>query len=45
MVDYMETYAFVGSIITARLLLAIVASVDLELDHIDVVTVFLYGYF
>ena len=42
-VDYIETYAPVVNIITIRLLLALVAQLDLELDQMDVITAFLYG--
>ena len=43
-VDYMDIYALVVNNITVRMLLANVASIDLELDHMDIVTVSLYGY-
>ena len=39
----MDTYTPVINIITVRMLLAIVASMNLELDQMDVVTAFLYG--
>ena len=42
-VDYMETYAPVVNIITVRMLFALVATMDFELDQMDVVTAFLYG--
>ena len=42
-VDYIETYAPVVNIITIRLLFALVAMLDLELDQMDVITAFLYG--
>ena len=39
----MDTYVPVVSIVTVQMPLAIVASVDMELDQMDVVTAFLYG--
>ncbi|CAI7805775.1 unnamed protein product [Closterium sp. NIES-54] len=42
-VDYEETYALVGSYVTARVLLAIAAAVDLDLMQLDVKNAFLHG--
>ncbi|CAI7891165.1 unnamed protein product, partial [Closterium sp. NIES-54] len=42
-VDYEETYAPVGSYVTARVLLAIAVALDLDLMQLDVKNVFLHG--
>ncbi|CAI7882759.1 unnamed protein product [Closterium sp. NIES-54] len=42
-VDYEETYALVGSYVTARVLLAIAAALDLDLMQLDVKNAFLHG--
>ncbi|CAI7793108.1 unnamed protein product [Closterium sp. NIES-54] len=42
-VDYEETYASVGSYVTARVLLAIAAALDLDLMQLDVKNAFLHG--
>ncbi|CAI7788714.1 unnamed protein product [Closterium sp. NIES-53] len=42
-VDYEETYALVGSYVTARMLLAIAAALDLDLMQLDVKNTFLHG--
>ncbi|CAI7867973.1 unnamed protein product [Closterium sp. NIES-54] len=42
-VDYEETYAPVGSYVTARVLLGIAAALDLDLMQLDVKNAFLHG--
>ncbi|CAI7854535.1 unnamed protein product [Closterium sp. NIES-54] len=42
-VDYEETYAPVGSYVTARVLLAIAAALDFDLMQLDVKNAFLHG--
>lgn len=42
-IDYTETFAPVAKLSTIRILFTIVASLDLELDHLDVVSAFLNG--
>lgn len=42
-VDYTETFALVAKLSTIRILFTLVASLDLELDHLDVVSAFLNG--
>ncbi|CAI7778781.1 unnamed protein product [Closterium sp. NIES-53] len=42
-VEYEETYAPVGSYVTARVLLAITAALDLDLMQLDVKNAFLHG--
>ena len=42
-VDYMDTYAPLVRNFKVRMLLAIVTSMELELDQMNVVTAFLYG--
>ncbi|CAI7755824.1 unnamed protein product [Closterium sp. NIES-53] len=42
-VDYEETYAPVGSYVTARVLLAIATALDLDLMQLDVKNAFLHG--
>jgi len=42
-VDYKETFAPVASLTTLRILLQLIASEDLELDQMDVVSAFLNG--
>ncbi|CAI7774876.1 unnamed protein product [Closterium sp. NIES-54] len=42
-VDYEETYAPVGSYVTARVLLAIAVALDLDLMQLDVKNTFLHG--
>lgn len=42
-VDYTQTFAPVVKLTTIRILLTLVASLDLELDHLDVVSAFLNG--
>ncbi|CAI7750213.1 unnamed protein product [Closterium sp. NIES-53] len=42
-VDYEETYAPVGSYVTARVLLAIAAALDLDLMQLDMKNAFLHG--
>ncbi|CAI7883170.1 unnamed protein product [Closterium sp. NIES-54] len=42
-VDYEETYAPVGSYVTAHVLLAIAGALDLDLMHLDVKNAFLHG--
>ncbi|CAI7802954.1 unnamed protein product [Closterium sp. NIES-53] len=42
-VDYEETYAPVGSYVTARVLLAIAGALDLDLMQLDVKNAFLHG--
>ena len=43
-VNYMETYALIVNIATFRILLALLAILDLELNQMDVVTAFLYEF-
>ena len=42
-VDYNETFAPVVTIVTIRLIFAIAASLDLEIEQMDVITAFLNG--
>ena len=41
--DYIETRASGVNIITARIFLAVTVQMDLELEHMDVMSAFLYG--
>ena len=42
-IDYTETFAPVTKLTTIRILFTLVATLDLELDHLDVVSAFLNG--
>lgn len=42
-VDYVETFAPVAMLVSIRVLLTLVALLDLELDQLDVVGAFLHG--
>lgn len=42
-IDYKETFAPVAKLTTIRILVTLVAYLDLELDHLDVVSAFLNG--